>query len=279
MAQLNNIPTRCQGSVGDYTVYEREGKTYLRSRHNDTRRRPMGERQLRQCIVMGNAINLWRAFPAGQRPAFEHRREGVTHYNMFLTYAMQARPVYLTQQVKCDGGSVLADVVVSQGTLSEIEVRHDGTALATDILLGGLAIDSHTTVGRLAKAVIANNYDYQAGDRLLYYLALQRWNRLNDMPVTTVSCREVVLAPCDDRPLQEVVGDSPGFVQRFGRLAASREVEGGMAWVHLRPTDGGMLRSTQRMVCNNELINQFGSTAAFTQACQSYGSAQENDTL
>ena len=71
-------------------------------------------------------------------------------------------------------------------------------------------------------------------------------------------------------PLQLVLGDSQGFAQRDGLLAAQQEVSGGMAWVHVRQSVDGTQLSTQRLVCNNELITRYGSEEAFETACQSY---------
>jgi hypothetical protein len=270
MAIITGIPLVGRGRIDDYTFYQHDGVTIARSRHNEINpARPLSERQLRQTTRMGNLVRLWHAFPKGLQPYFECRRHGVTCFNMFVTYAMKKHPVYMCRQLAGDPGCVLTDVVVSQGSLPSIEVTHDGTAPVTNIWLGGLTIDDTTTVSQLAKAIADNNYDYQLGDRLRYYLAVQD-RTSSGTPRVTIGCCELALTPTDHTPLHLAVGGSTGFAQRGGRLAAASDVVGGMAWVHLRHVVTGTLASTQSMVCNNELMDYYGSEEAFAAACESY---------
>lgn len=272
MALLNGIPLVSNGRIGDFTIYQRDGKMVVRSRYNEAhhRRHPC-EQQLRQRTRWCNIVTLWNSFPREQKPAFEQRRKGVTDFNMFVAYAMQAHPIYLTKRQSHDRACVLTDVVVSQGTLNEIIVGHDGTAPVTSIWLGRLTIDSHTTVRQMAKAVVENNYDYRPGDILRYYLCEQQWVSPDDKPIVAITCTDLVLDLADERPLLTVTGGSPGFTQRGGRLAASHEVVGGMAWVHRRYNSEGTRQSTQRIYCNNdELMEQYGNEEAFAQARESY---------
>ena len=272
MAQLIGIPLVKKGRVGDFTFYQRDDQVMVRSRYNEAhQQRTLSEKQVRQCCRMGNLVTLWQRFPRGQRPTFEQRRKGTSDYNLFVTYAMQAHPVYLSRQASHDRACVLTDVLVSQGSLSEISVGHDGTAPVTSIRLGGLTISESITVRQFAKAVIRNNYDYRHGDSLRYYLGEQRWVDNEAKPDVTMRCTELVLDLDDDTPLRLATGDSPGFAQRGGWLAASREVVGGMAWVHLRHGSGGTLLSTQRMVCHNdEMMTRYSSEEAFAEAWESY---------
>lgn len=272
MAQLKGFPFVEKGHIDEVTIYNRDGKLLLRNRHNNTRRHPrLSELQIRQCSRFVNNIRLWNAFPPKQRPYFQWRRGCSSCYNTFLTYAMNAHPVYLTKQMVSMSACVLTDVMVSQGSLMEITVSHDGVAPITHIRLGGLTIDNSTTVRQLAKAIVVNNYGYYYGDIVRYYMAEQRLVGTNSLPMVRIYCKEVVLDPWDETPLHQVVQNSPGFAQRDGRLAASQEVVGGMAWVHLRHTDNEIQVSTQRLVCNNDtLMQQYGSEEAFAEACKSY---------
>lgn len=272
MAQLNGIPLLGKGRIGDFTIYQRDGMTIIRSRHNEKihPRRP-SERQLRQRTRMSNIVNLWKSFPCGQHPAFEQRRNGVTDFNTFVAHAMQAHPIYLTKRQAYQQTCVLTDVVVSQGSLSEIVVNHDGIAPVTSIQLGGLAIDESTTVRQLAMAIVDNNYDYYPGDILRYYLCEQQSVSPDGRPVVVISCTDLVLNPAKQTQLRHATHNSPGFAQRGGQLAASSDVVGGMAWVHLRQKGESLRSSTQRLYCNNnELMALFGSEEAFAKAQESY---------
>lgn len=271
MAQLTGFPFVGTGHIDNLTIYQRDGMVISRYRHNTPASQcNPSENQLRQRMRITNNLRLWNSFPKGYRPYFQWRRGGANCYNTFVSYAMQAHPVYLTRQMACRGACVLTDVMVSQGTLYEIMVDNDGIAPITNIKVGSLTLDNDTTVGQLAMAIVRNNFNYQRGDRLRYYLAKQ--TRLDDgMPMVNVGCHELVLDPTDTTPLQEALGTCPGFALRDDHLAASHTVVGGMAWVHLRQCNSDMLTSTQRMVCNNDgLMQQYGSEEAFVKAKESY---------
>ena len=272
MSTIEGVPFIGTGHIDDLTIYQRKGKVIARYRHNSTSGHPRhSENQLRQRTRWANNIRLWNSFPRGFRPYFQGQRSGTSCYNTFMSYALQAHPVYLTKQMAITGTCVLTDVMVSQGTLNEIRVVRDGSGPITDIRLGGLTIDDHTTVQQLAKAIVRNNFNYRLGDRLRYYLAEQRLFFDDDTPMVVIDCYELVLDTADSRLLHEAVGDCPGFAQRSGQLAARYEVTGGMAWVHLRHNANGTLASTQRMICHNdELMERYGSDEAFAAACESY---------
>lgn len=271
MTEIINFSSARKGSMGDVTVYQSNGKTYMRSRYNSTTHHTLSKEQLRQCTRMYNLVRLWQAFPHGERPVFQCRREGSTSYNMFITYAMQAHHVYMTKRMQKEHACIVTDVMVAQGSLPEIWVGRDDVGPITDIALGGLTIGGHTTVREVALAVVRNNYDYQFGDRLRFYLCEQWYPMPYDIPMVKIRCDELTLDEHDHRALREVMFDTVGFADRGGRLAASHEVVGGMAWVHLRHRDNEVQLSTQRLFCNNDtLMQQYGSEEAFAKACESY---------
>ena len=257
MSTIINNPIKLKGRVGEVTFYQRAGATVVRIRHNEPNHRSPSKSQRLQRSQMSNLINFWRSFPEGQRPEYQHRRSGVTNYNMFVASGLHAHRVYLPHRMTVNGGCVATDVLMSEGLLPEIEVRNDGTAFATNLWLGDLVIDSPTTVSQLARAIVQNNIDYLHGDSLFFYLCEQCWDRHTDQPVVRVRRTELVIDLTDERPLQEALGDCTGFAQRDGWLAASRPVEGGVAWVHLRHSDEGNLLSTQRLVCDNPLWERY----------------------
>ena len=254
--QINNPINSCR-RIGDLTFYQRAGQLVTRIRHNGPNHRPPSQSQLLQRSQMGNLVNLWRAFPVGQHPEYQHRPNGVTNYNLFIASGLHAHQVYLPNTLTRRGACVVTDVLVSQGLLPSIGVRLEGTAPTTDLWLDNLDIDGTSPVNQLARAIIQNNADYLHGDSLLFYLFEQYWSQHLDQPMVKVSRTELVLDLTDERPLQEAVGNSIGFAQRDGWLAASHMVEGGLAWVHLRHGEEGLLSSTQRLVCNNPMWERY----------------------
>ena len=272
MAQLKGFPFVEKGHIDDLTIYQRSGKVIARYRYNmPPRDYNPSENQKRQATRLADIIRLWNSFPWDYRPYFQWRQGCASCYNTFVSYAMQAHPIYLTRQMASQGACVLTDVMVSQGTLTEIQVAHDGIAPVTDIRVGVMTLDDDTTVGQLSSAIVRNNFNYRQGDRLRYYLAEQRILFDDDTPMAHIDCHELVLDPTDTMPLRQAIGHCPGFALRDGHLAAAFTVVGGMAWVHLRPNGTNMLASTQRMVCNNDsLMQQYGSEEAFAEASRSY---------
>ena len=279
MAKLHSSIMTGNFSVDSVTVYSRGGTVVVRSRRNSQRRVAGTVEQLRRRTTFRNQINLWRAFPSWCRPAFEGRRPGVSDYNMFVSHNMQSGSVYLTRREAGNGACVLTQVAVSDGSLPPITVSHDGVAPVTDLSVGGLTVGSATTVGELSRAIVRNNCGYCFGDELVYYLGLQQWNRMLDMPVVEMRCTRMTLCSVDYRTVAAATVGAAGFVSRDGWLAASAEVQGGMAWVHVRRSDRGVLLSAQRMVCNNPYIAQYSSDESLEAACRSYGVALERPFL
>lgn len=279
MAKLQSSVIPSGFRVDSITVYNRGGGLVVRSRCNEHYRGTGTQSQFRYRILFRNQINLWRAFPKGDRPAFEGRRTGVTNYNMFVSHNMQCETVFLTRREAENGACVLTSVAVSGGTLPSIVVTHDGTAPVTDLSVGGLPATASTTVAELSAALVRENSGYCFGDELLYYLGLQMWSAPLDLPVVEVSCTRLVLSPVDYRTVQSATAGGAGFSVRGGRLAAAADVQGGMAWVHRRCADGGVLLSSQRMVCNNPYVELFSGKEALEMACRSYGVKAERPFL
>ncbi len=257
--------------VGDVTLYLRGGMLVARVRHNSSRPRQATKKQMDWRLRWCNQNNLWKAFPPLRRPAFEGRKPGTSDFNRFLSHAMQTEPVYLTRSQVDNGACVLTSVVVSEGTLPEINVTHDGIAPATDIALGNLVIDDVTTVGTLSAAIVRHNRQFGYGDGLLFYAARQLADPLLGMPVVKVECAEVVLDGGDGRLLLHDGVARLGFASRAGVLAAAAPMQGGVAWVHTRGDGSAVRRSTQRMVVDNAALARYSGGDAFEAASRSFG--------
>ena len=275
MATMKVTKSTMHRRVGDMTFYVRNGNMVVRARHNSSRTPKPTLSRMETRMRWKNCINLWRAFPPDEQPAFEGRRPGVSDYNLFLSHAMQTEPVYLTQQLADNGAAVLTSVAVSCGTLPEIGVTNDGTAPATDIALGSLTIGEGTTLGDLATAVVRNNAAFGFGDELLCYVGWQREDAARRVPVVAMECVRVLLDGSDEGLLWQGSASRQGFVSRGGVLAAAGMDAGGVAWVHIRTVGIRTRRSTQRMVVDNPLVSAYCSAEAFEAACRSYGGAQE----
>ena len=265
--------------VDSVTVFRRSGGLVVRSRRNSGYRDSASEEQLRRRMCFANQINLWRMFPKGFQPMFEGRRPGVSDYNMFVSHNMQSEPVYLKRREAENRGCVLTQIAVSDGTLPSIALSHDGVAPVTDLSVGGLAVGAATTVAELSKAIVLNNSGYCFGDELVYYLGLQLWDAMLDIPVVEMHCTRLALCTKDNRSVAAATDGAAGFAVRGGLLAAAAAVQGGMAWVHVRRRADGLQLSGQRMVCSNPYIALFSGKEAFAMACRSYGKNMQRPLL
>lgn len=266
MSILQPIYPKMRGRAGEVTTYVRNGLVVVRTRHSTFSGAPRSHRQKETCIRMHNLVNMWGCFPRGFRPGFENRRTGQTDYGAFLSHGMQAMPVYLTHWQAINKGCVVSPVMVSEGTLPAIAVHHDGIAPATDIAVGALAVDGDTEVCTLATAIVRCNRYFSYGDGVLFYWVEQLFDRSLVLPRVAVRCSFLELDASDERPLRRAVPHSEGFAVRGGVLAAGSEVEGGMAWVHLRRVKEKLLRSTQRLECNNPQLDSYSGEEALLAA-------------
>ena len=94
----------------------------------------------------GNLAAVYRQFHATLKKAYEDATN-MSVYNAFVQANMKMVEVYITKQMRLNGGSVLAPYQISRGTLDSIYFeRNAANRLVTDISLGNLGIDAQTTV-------------------------------------------------------------------------------------------------------------------------------------
>ena len=171
------------------------------------------------------------------------------------------------------GAGIVASYVVSQGSLPSIQVN--GATPATDIALGTLTIDDDTTVAEFAQAVVQNNYAYSYGDQIAFFRLVQEEDSQDGHPYISVSATRVNLDPTDTSTLRSVAPAS-GFSTVSGMLGADAALTGaGIAWVHSRTTNGKTHVSSQRLVVENDLLEEYGTTQMLSVATKSYGGTTE----
>lgn len=167
----------------------------------------------------------------------------------------------------------MAPYVISQGSLPSIQVN--GDTPATDIALGSLTIGDATTVSEFAQAVVQNNYGYSYGDQLSFFRLVQEEDSQDGHPYISVSATRVNLDPVDTTVLRDVA-PATGFSTVNGSLGADAALAGaGVAWVHSRTVNGKTHVSSQRLVVDNDLLAEHGTTQMLSAATKSYGSSTD----
>ena len=270
MAILNGIIKKMTGSAGQLTFKTVNGQTVVSEKVTVVKNARTAGQQ-RQRMKWVNIIRMYSGIAPLLKNGFEKKMAQQSDYNMFVRLNSAASPVYLTKSEADGGGCIAAPYQITQGSLPSIAVTGEGAEAKTDIALGSLTISASTTVAEFAKAVVDNNADFNYGDQISFYDVLQRVNAETQIPYCQFSASYVVLDKNSAVKLLDQVNKA-GFASVGGVLAHGEdEGDGVFAWVHSR-YDGGKTRvSTQFLINNNSLLDDYRSDDAYAEACKSYG--------
>ena len=270
MAILNGIIKKLNGSAGQLTFKQVKGQTIV-SEKVTTMKNSRSAGQQRQRMKWVNIIRMYSGISPLLKNGFEKKEQNVSDYNMFVRVNTSAKAVYLTKAEADGGACIAAPYQITAGSMPAIVISGEGAEAKTDIALGGLQISESTTVAEFAKAVVDNNADYNYGDQISFYDVLQRVNAETQIPYCQFSASYVVLDKNSAVKLLDQVNKA-GFASVGGVLAHGEdEGDGVFAWVHSR-YDGGKTRvSTQFLINNNSLLDDYRSDDAYAEACKSYG--------
>ena len=270
MAILNGIIKKMTGSAGQLTFKTVNGQTVVSEKVTVVKNARTAGQQ-RQRMKWVNIIRMYSGIAPLLKNGFEKKMAQQSDYNMFVRLNSAASSVYLTKSEADGGGCIAAPYQITQGSLPSIAVTGEGAEAKTDIALGSLTISASTTVAEFAKAVVDNNADFDYGDQISFYDVLQRVNAETQIPYCQFSASYVVLDKNSAVKLLDQVNKA-GFASVGGVLAHGEdEGDGVFAWVHSR-YDGGKTRvSTQFLINNNSLLDDYRSDDAYAEACKSYG--------
>ena len=270
MAILNGIIKKMTGSAGQLTFKTVNGQTVVSEKVTVVKNARTAGQQ-RQRMKWVNIIRMYSGIAPLLKNGFEKKMAQQSDYNMFVRLNSAASPVYLTKSEADGGGCIAAPYQITQGSLPSIVITGEGAEAKTDIALGSLTISASTTVAEFAKAVVDNNADFDYGDQISFYDVLQRVNAETQIPYCQFSASYVVLDKNSAVKLLDLVNKA-GFASVGGVLAHGEdEGDGVFAWVHSR-YDGGKTRvSTQFLINNNSLLDDYRSDDAYAEACKSYG--------
>ena len=270
MAILNGIIKKMTGSAGQLTFKTVNGQTVVSEKVTVVKNARTAGQQ-RQRMKWVNIIRMYSGIAPLLKNGFEKKMAQQSDYNMFVRLNSAASPVYLTKSEADGGVCIAAPYQITQGSLPSIVISGEGAEAQTDIALGSLTISASTTVAEFAKAVVDNNADFDYGDQISFYDVLQRVNAETQIPYCQFSASYVVLDKNSAVKLLDQVNKA-GFASVGGVLAHGEdEGDGVFAWVHSR-YDGGKTRvSTQFLINNNSLLDDYRSDDAYAEACKSYG--------
>ena len=249
----------CTGTVDNLTLYERKGEVIGRI-HSTGNKHKWQPAQCLSASNMANSAHLYKMFPQEWKPSFQFLQPGQNHYNRFLSFARHTPPVYLVKEEVESLSAVVVPVAVSDGVLPPIAAWWEADCAVTDLSIGPVGSAEGLTVRGLTEALLSRNGGWEEGDTLLFYQVLQKvYGENPPEPRAQVLAAGVVLNLADNRPLEEVARWAKGFESVEGRLAHTAVADGGVAWVHLRKTEKECLRSPQRLLCRNPLIERYST--------------------
>ena len=272
MGKGSGIIRKVSGKVGDLLYQVRGGEQLIRGVPSRVKN-PRTELQMAQRMKWPNVLAVYRALQPYMKDCFETKQGGQTDYNRFMGINLHAEPVYLEKSAARLGAGIVAPYVISQGSLPSIQVS--GATPATDIALGQLTIGDDTTVAEFAQAVVQNNGGYRYGDQLSFFRLVQEEDSQDGHPYISVSATRVNLDPTDTGTLRSVAPAS-GFSTVSGMLGADAALDGaGIAWIHSRTVNGKTRVSSQRLVVDNDLLEEYGTAQMLSVATNSYGGSTE----
>lgn len=278
MAKGSAIVGKVSGSAGNFTFYIREGEQIMSAKvQRVTDPRTPG--QVNQRVKLPNIVAMYRSFHGLLNECFERkirskRRLAASNYNRFVSTNLYSRPVFLTRSESAAGYCIAAPYQVSEGDLRPIATQGVGTDTYTDIALGDLEITDETTIAEFSMAVVRNNQLYEYGDAVSYLSVLQNVSVATGVPFVTPNLYKVTLDAANETPLREVA-PSVGFSNTSGFLGHGEDIgQGAFAWIHSRRSTEGLQVSSQQLVVNNALFQQYNNQTSLDAATRAYGVTQ-----
>ena len=278
MAILTGVLNRLNGSVGNLTFVQTNGRTLVREKVAPKSKRTW--RVMRRRVTWANLVNLYRAFSGTLHPSFENKARRVSDFNEFMSANMGSNGVALTSGLARQGGCVVAAYQVTRGSLPSVEVDFGNANIPeSDIALGALTLGNSTTLKAFSDAVVQNNAGWQSGDQLSVFVAHQMIDTGTGVPHVSIDAIEVTLDAAASTTLLKDVMDISLFSVVDGMLGLSGPVNGGVAFVHSRKTPSGTKVSTQFFVVNNSYLAQYQTSEAFVAAVNSYGGLTQDEFI
>lgn len=208
--------------------------------------------------------------------AFEDKKKTWSDYNAFMSANAQKLDVAITKEQAAAGYAVIADYIVSKGSLPTVNITYSDGRYVSDIYFGEDAdFDTGVTVAELSALLLDNNNGLQAGDQLSFIVYLQGGNA--EAPTMTCRAFEMILDTTDSTPASEIFGDflTIGYTGANNALTMNFSGQGGATIIVSREVSGKLKVSSQTLVLDTaqqSFLTQFTTPEARRRAARSYGS-------
>ena len=265
-----------RGRVGSMVYYIRKGEQIARSLSQSVTN-PQTSAQMNTRITWNNLVQFFKRSRFWMHwGAFEDKKKTWSDYNAFMSANSKKIDVAITKEQAAAGYAVVADYVVSKGSLPAVNITYSEGRYVSDIYFGEDAdFESGVTVAELSALLLENNNGLIAGDQLSFIVYLQGGNA----GAPTITCRafEMILDTTDATPLNDIVGDflTIGYTGANNALTMNFTGQGGATIVVSREVSGKLKVSSQTLVLDSAqqtFLNQFTTPEARRRAARSYGS-------
>ena len=282
------VLTPQNATVGDVTIYTRNGKTIMRVAKNEKSHKKATLPKLRRQIAFANVIRLWRSMPDELRVILPlNPQPGQNRYNAFFHHNLLANTAWLPRELtKMSNCSMpFAGMRFSDGILDEVPLSLDGTRAMLGLSLShadGQGNSVPQDRGGLTGALIRCNRGYYVGDRLrLLYIQVPDVQR----PQPRYALYTLVLDPGSRLPLTGLHPDgvAPVFVQDAAGHCTAWGLELGTKWSlavwHERVSNDTVQASPSHLLLQPALGTQWTTREDFNRAVESYGGYAKPDTM
>lgn len=280
MAILKSLIVRGgRKQIGGMVLYSRKGETVARELAAQVSN-PRTPNQMQQRVKLSNLVSVYRANMAWMKGAFENKKAHESDYNAFVSNNIANQAVALSKGDVDSGAAVVAQYVISSGSLPKIEATLNGTNLTSNIFLGDFSMTSQTTIGDLSAAIINNNNGIVAGMQLSVIVNLQLSMAGTGVPYVAVRAYEIIINPEDTSLVTDAVPDgiltATGVTNKVLTLDTSTLGDGAGAFILSQSTGGTTRVSSQSLVFfgSNAVYRSYTSAAAWSRAMASYGESE-----
>lgn len=285
MAISRNLYTRgLRQRLGGAVWYTRKGETVARELAASVAN-PQTTAQMDARVGWNNKVQFYKRSAFWMKwGAFESKKQSWSDYNAFMSANAKKVDVAITKEQAAAGYAVIADYVVTKGSLPAVNVTYSSNLkYVTDLYFGSDAdFEATVTVGELSQLLLDNNNGLQAGDQLSFICYLQGGNA--GAPTMTCRAFEMILNTQDTTLFNDIVGDflNVSYEGANGALTMQFTGQGGATIVVSREVSGSLKVSSQTLVLDNAqqaFLANFTSDAARKRAARSYGSAGRQNFL
>lgn len=268
-----------RGSVGQYTFSRLNGQTVVKEKVAAKETPTRTFKQMLRRVRWANVVALWQSMNDKDKPSFQSKPKTWSDFNAFMSANIDGAVIALRSDEARQGGCVVAGYQLTRGSLPSIGVTLDGSTFKSDINVGSLTMGASTTLAALSEAIISNNDDWMNADQLSLFLFKQTQDAQTGVPHVSCTAYEVTLDRNNQDTMLSDILPANTLAVADGKLNLGTAVTGGVAMVHSRKSQSKTLVSSQFIVVNNPLLDQYNTEDAILAAIESYGGQMKDDFL